>query len=256
MVGAVLGDIAGSKWEYWGVDGYYKEGMKLFQRDSFFTDDTVLAAATKWAVLNHVSYEEAYQMFYNYYPGCSDGRRFILWANADDPKPYNSLGNGSAMRVGFVGEHFASEERVIEEATKSAACTHNHPEGIKGAVGTALCTFYGKQGKSRDFIRDYIIHELHYPLFPSMGIMRAETEDDFCDETCPGAMPVALSCFLLSHDYESCLRNVLSVNCDTDTCACIAGGIAENFYGKTGFNDKRLLRKYIKDKRLLNLILK
>ena len=254
MIGAVLGDIAGSKWEFQSVNSYYKDSMKLFQFDSFFTDDTVLAAATKWAILNDCPYADAYRMFYNYYPDCSYGGRFISWVLSDNPRPYNSCGNGSAMRVGYVGEHFASEEKVIEEAIKSAECTHNHPEGIKGAVTTALCTFYARQGKSREFIRSYIEQEAKYSLASSMQALREQTKNDFCDETCQGAMPVALLCFLLSHDYESCLRNVLSVNCDTDTCACIAGGIAKNFYGRTGFRDKRILRRYIDDRKLFNLI--
>ena len=254
MIGAVLGDIAGSKWEFMGVDAYYYDGMTLFQRDSFFTDDTVMAAATKWAILNGCPYGEAYQMFFYEYPDCSYGGRFRVWAQCDDPKHYKSYGNGSAMRAGYIGEHFSSPERVTEEAMLSAACTHNHPEGVKGAVATAMCTYYGRQGKSREYLMDYLGHDLHYPLFASMDEMRDHTKNAFCDETCQGSMPIALSCFLLSHDYESCIRNVLSVNCDTDTCACIAGGIAENFYGKTGFHNKWLLRRYIKDKRLFRLI--
>ena len=255
MIGAVLGDIAGSKWEFAGVDSYYHKHMRLFRSDSFFTDDTVLAAATKWAILNGADYAEAYRHFYDNYPCCSYGGRFLGWVNSEDPKPYNSCGNGSAMRVGYVGEHFATENKVIEEATKSASCTHNHPEGILGAVATALCTFYARQVKSREFIRDFIKSDPGYHIYPSMEELREQTKDDFCDETCQGAMPVALSCFLLSHDYKSCLHNVLSVNCDTDTCACIAGGIAENFYGKTVFHAKYLLRRYIDDARLYDLIL-
>ena len=168
MVGAVLGDIAGSKWEFCCVDQYYYEGMNLFETDSFFTDDTVLAAATKWAVLNGCDYGEAYRIFFDEYPNCSYGGRFRAWAQMENPKPYGSLGNGSAMRVGYIGEHFVSEEKVIDEALKSAACTHNHPEGIKGAICTALCTFYGKQGKSLEFIRDYIARECGYRIFTSV----------------------------------------------------------------------------------------
>ena len=144
MIGAVLGDIAGSKWEFVGIDGYYEEGMKLFQNDSFYTDDTVLAAATKWAIINGCDYGEAYRLFFEHYPDCSYGGMFRVWAQSSEPKPYNSCGNGSAMRVGYIGECFNSEEKVIEEAAKSAECTHNHPEGIKGAVGTAMCILYGR----------------------------------------------------------------------------------------------------------------
>ena len=160
------------------------------------------------------------------------------------------------MRAGYIGEHFTSEERVIEEAIKSAECTHNHPEGILGAVTTALCTFYGRQGRSKTFLQDFIAQDAKYRIAPSMAVLRHQTKHTFCDETCQGTMPVALSCFLLSEDWESCIRNVLSVNCDTDTCACIAGGIAEAFYGTTGMHDKRLLRRYIKDNRLFTLIMK
>lgn len=255
MVGAVLGDIAGSKWEFKQISQYYYDNLELFQEDSFFTDDTVMACATKWAIQNNVTYEEAYLYFYQRFPDLSYGFKFLLWANSVNKCPYGSYGNGSAMRVGYIGEYYNTEEKVIEEAIKSAVCTHNHEEGIKGAVTTALCTFYGRNKKCQ-YIKDYIKNDVKYTLYNSMEEIYQKTKYDLCMETCQDTMPIVLSCFLLSEDYSDCLRKILSINCDTDTCACIAGGIAENYYGGLGAIESReLLTKYINDDMLLDLLL-
>lgn len=256
MIGAVLGDIIGSKWEFRTVNEYYKENMSLFDNDSFFTDDTVMYLATKYAIKNNIPYDETYRLFFNLYPDHTYGNMFKIWARSDNPKPYNSCGNGSAMRVGYIGEYFLSEEDVISEATISAKCTHNHPEGINGAVCTAMCTFYAKQNKGKTFIKDYIKSVHNYQLFNSMDELQEHTKYHFCEETCQETMPVVLSAFLLSNDWEDCMQKLLSVNCDTDTCCCIAGGIAENFYGVTTKNAKPLIKKYVKDKELRDLILR
>lgn len=254
MMGMVLGDIAGSKWEFKQVDSYYFDGIELFQRDSFFTDDTVMACATKYAILNQIKYADAYKLFYKMFPNYSYGLRFHRWLASNNSKSYGSYGNGSAMRVGFIGEYFKSEEQVIEQATQSAICTHDHVEGIKGAVGTAMCTFYSKNGKEKKYIKDYIKSELQYQLYSSLDELKEATKNDFCKETCQESMPVSLSCFLLSNNYEDCLRKILSVNCDTDTCGCIAGGIAENFYGKTGLENDEIISKYIKSTFLMDMV--
>lgn len=255
MIGAVLGDIAGSKWEFSQVDNYYKPNMKLWQRNSFYTDDTILLAATRFALRYKMDYAETYKVFFDSYPDHNYGNNFTVWARSHEPKPYNSYGNGSAMRVGFIGEYFDNEEKVIEEATKSAECTHNHPEGIKGAVATAMCTFYGKQGKDKDFISSYILNELHYPIYNSMEELQEITKNDFCEESCQKTMPMVLSAFLLSENYEDCIRKILSVNCDTDTAACIAGGIAENYYKKTIPMAELKILYYVKDRNLREMIL-
>lgn len=253
MTGMVLGDIAGSKWEFRRADSYYFDGIELFQPDSFFTDDTVMACATKYAILNQITYADAYKLFYKMFPNYSYGLRFHKWLASNNFKPYGSYGNGSAMRAGFIGEYFLSETKVIEQATQSAICTHNHAEGIKGAVGTAMCTFYAKAGKGKDYIKDYIKSDLQYQLFSCMEEIKEATKNDYCIETCQASMPVLLSCFLLSNNYEDCLRKILSINCDTDTCGCIAGGIAENFFGNTGFTDM-VLERYIKSTFLMDII--
>ncbi len=255
MIGAVLGDIAGSKWEFDTAKRYYKPDMKLWEKDSFYTDDTVLLCATRFALRYHMSYAEAYKMFFDSYPDFTYGNSFKVWARSQEQKPYNSFGNGSAMRVGFIGEYFDNRERVIEEAIKSAECTHNHPEGIKGAVATALCTYYSKKGKDKEFLKECIKSEFKYDLFDSMEEMHEATKDDFCEETCQKTMPVALSAFLLSEDYEDCIRKVLSTECDTDTVACIAGGIAENFYGKTVPMAEMKILYYVEEKMLREMIL-
>ena len=255
MIGAVLGDIAGSKWEFFQVNEYYREGMDILQKDSFYTDDTVLYCATKYAIKNNISYGEAYKMFANLYPDHSYGGRFLGWMRSEKSEPYNSFGNGSAMRVGYIGEYFTTKEEVIAEATKSAECTHNHPEGIKSAVCTAVCTFLAKKGMSKNEIRKYIENECGYQLFESMEEMKEATKNDFCEESSQKTMPVALSAFLLSENFEDCMQKLLSVNCDTDTCCCIAGGIAENFYKETIPFATLKIRYYIKDKMLRDLIL-
>ena len=137
------------------------------------------------------------------------------------------------MRVGYIGEYFNTKEEVIAEATKSAECTHNHPEGIKSAVCTAMCIFLAKNGASKEEIKKYIKEECGYHIFENMAEMKEATKNDFCEESSQKTMPVALSAFLLSNSFEDCIQKLLSVNCDTDTCCCIAGGIAENFYKET-----------------------
>lgn len=256
MIGAVLGDIAGSKWGTACADVHYHSEAKLFQNDSFITDVTVIACATKWAVLSQLPYADSYKLFHSFYPYCSYDPSFLSWINNVPVQLCPSLVTGSAARAGYIGEHFSCEEHVIEEATKSAACMSNHPEVILSAVTIALCTFYGKQGRSKAYLQDFVIQDAKYPLATSMTALHQQAPHIFTAMPCQGTMPVSLSCFFLSEDWESCIRNILSVSCSKAACACIAGGIAEAFYGTTGMHAKLLLRRYVKDNRLFSLILK
>jgi len=247
IIGAILGDIAGSKWEFdrpWNLDW---KGVELFAKDCFYTDDTVLTIATKYALQNNVSFADAYHEFGIRYPNCSYGGGFSKWLKSDDKQPYNSCGNGSAMRVSPVVDFFDTLGLVSQYAESSAACTHNHAEGIKGAVVTAVCGFMAKTGVSKKEIEEYALKQYPedsclYPVSMTLDEMRRECGWDI---TCQGSVPVAIRCFLDSEDYDSFLRNVLSIRCDTDTLCAIGGGIAEEFYHGTIPNADELLRNYL-----------
>ena len=255
IIGAILGDIAGSKWEFGRPKDLDYEHIILFQDDSCFTDDTVLSIATKYALENKVSFKEAYNQFGNDYINCGYGDKFYEWLIFKNKKPYRSCGNGSAMRVSPVVDFVKSREDIVKYATMSAECTHNHPEGIKGAIVTAVCGWMAKNGASKKEIEEYASEcypadKYKYPVSMTMEELRKVYK---WDETCQGSVPAAIRCFLDSEDYESFIRNVLSFKCDTDTLGAIGGGIAEEFYGKTGFDNDKLLRKYL-DNRLYEIV--
>ena len=242
MYGAILGDIAGSRFEFSKPAGFHPRKVDLFANGCFYTDDTVMTIATKYAIKKGISYAKAYGLFGRKYPKVGYGTMFKQWLDSCSEKGYNSFGNGAAMRVSYIGRHFRTLEEVEKEAGKSAACTHNHPEGIKGAVAAAGCTFLAYTGCSKKEIRDYASDTFGYDLRKPLFLRRPFSK---FDNTCQGSLPLALVCSLERHDWESCIRNVFSVKCDTDTIGCIAGGIAEAYYGKTGFDNDALLRRYL-----------
>lgn len=256
MIGAVLGDIACSKWGTACTDIHFHPEAKLFQSDSFITDATVMASATKWAILSKISYADSYRLFHSFYPYDSYDSAFLSWINDVPVQLCPCIIAGSAARAVYIGEHFSCEERVIEEATKSAACISDHPEVILSAVTVALCTFYGKQGRSKAYLQDFVVQDAKYPLASSMSVLHQQVSHSFAAMPCQSPIPISLSCFFLSEDWESCIRNILSVNYSRAACGCIVGGIAEAFYGTTGMHAKLLLRRYVKDNRLFSLILK
>lgn len=255
IIGAILGDIAGSIWEFSRPSDLDWKHIDLFTDDCFFTDDSVLTVATKYALQNNVSFGEAYHKFGNTYPDCSYGDGFRSWLGSKWSKPYNSIGNGAAMRVSPVVDSATSYEQVINRAISSAECTHNHPEGIKGATVTAVCAWMAKTGASKTEIGEYASKQYakvdyQFPVSMSLAELRKKY---IWNETCQGSVPVAIRCFLDSEDYESFIRNVLSLPCDTDTLCAIGGGIAEEFYHGTGFDEEKLLRKYL-DERLYKIV--
>jgi ADP-ribosylglycohydrolase len=163
------------------------------------------------------------------FPFAGYGGGFRRWLASGDPKPYNSWGNGSAMRVSPVGWAFDSLDKTLEEAKRSAECTHNHPEGVKGAQATAASIFMARNGASRDDIRGYVTKQFGYDLSKTCAEIRPAYH---FDESCQGTVPQALACFLESRDYKHCMQLAISIGGDSDTLACIAGGIAEAWYKK------------------------
>lgn len=249
IVGAILGDIAGSQYEFQRPKNLNWKKCELFTDNCYFTDDTVMTLAAKLAVKNSISFADSYRKLGRKYPNAGYGGMFDSWLRWDDEKPYNSFGNGSAMRCSYIGEHFNSEKEVIEWTTKSAECTHNHPEGIKGAVVTSMCIFMARTGASKAEIFNYVKRQYPTDFYKySVEYELEEYRDTYrWDVTCQGSVPVAIRCFLDSEDYESFLRNVYSLPCDMDTLCAIGGGIAEEFYHGTGFDEEWLLKDYLDD---------
>jgi len=225
VLGAMIGDIVGSVYEWHNIK---TTDFPLFSGRCFFTDDTVLTAATAQAIMNGTNYSAVYQDFARRYPGRGYGGNFGGWIWAENPQPYNSWGNGSAMRVSPVGFVFNDIEALLAEAKRSAEVTHNHPEGIKGAQSTALAIFMGRQGASKAEIREEISGRFRYSLDRTLDDIRPQYTFNV---SCQGSVPEAIIAFLESSDYEDAVRKAVSLGGDSDTIACITGGIAEAFYG-------------------------
>lgn len=225
MLGAIAGDIIGSVYEWNNIKIKY---FPLFSPWCKFTDDTVLTVAAADAILYGTDYVSNYKAYYRYYTGAGYGEMFHKWAKSDLSEPYNSWGNGSAMRVSPVGFAFDNLERVLLEAKRSAEVTHNHPEGIKGAQATASAIFLGRTGSNKDEIKSYIEREFNYDLSQILAQIRPTYKFDV---SCQGTVPQAITAFLESTDFEDAIRNAVSLGGDSDTLTCITGGIAEAFYG-------------------------
>lgn len=258
MIGAILGDIAGSQYEFEECRPKTEIDHKkceLFTDKCVYTDDTILTLALKTAVLDRRSFEECYRELAMDYRYVGYGSGFLRWMESKETRPMGSFGNGSAMRISFLADYYEELEIVQSKAKESAMCTHNHPEGIKGAVAAATCMWMAKHGKSKQEIYEYAVKE--YPASEyEFGVERpldAYRAVYKFDASCQRSIPVAIRCFLESTDYESCLRNAYSLHCDLDSVCCIGGAIAENFYGTTGFDNDVLLKYYLDD-RLLEMV--
>lgn len=225
MLGAMIGDIVGSVYEW---DNIKTTEFEFFSEDCFFTDDTVLTAATAHALVTGKDYTTTYQDFSRRYPGRGYGGNYSHWIYSQDPQPYHSWGNGSAMRVSPVGFAFNTVDEVLAEAMRSAVVTHDHPEGIKGAQATALAILMARQGASQSEIRDEITIRFNYDLNRTLAEIRPGYSFDV---SCQGSVPEAIIAFLESEDYEDAIRKAVSIGGDSDTIACITGGIAEAYYG-------------------------
>ena len=224
ILGAISGDVIGSAYEWNNVKTI---NFDIFGRNFDFTDDSVLTFATMDVILNNKDYTGTYQKYARKYPGRSYGGNFARWINTNNPKPYNSWGNGSAMRVSPVGWACNTIEEVMAEAKRSAEVTHNHPEGIKGAQAAAIAVFLARTGKSKDDIKDYIMEKFNYNLNRKIDGIRPHFK---FDESCQGTVPESIIAFLESSDYLTSIKLAISLGGDSDTIACITGGIAEAFY--------------------------
>lgn len=225
MIGAIAGDVIGSVFEFNNV---LTTDFPLFNQRSRFTDDTVLTIAVADTILGNGGYSDRFKYYGRRYPKSGYGGRFKNWLFSDDSSPYNSFGNGSAMRVSPVGFAFDSLDEVLNNAGASAAATHNHPEGIKGAQAVAAAIFLARKGAQKKEIRAEIENLFGYSLSRSIAQIRP---DYHFDETCQGSVPEALTAFFESASFEDAIRLAVSLGGDSDTLACIAGGIAQAYYG-------------------------
>ena len=236
MYGAILGDIIGSPFEF--DRGDKTKDFKLFSRRSHFTDDSVMTLAVCEALLKvgqDVTVKEiedavisSMQSWGRRYPHAGYGGYFRRWLTARHPEPYNSYGNGSAMRVSAAGWLYDSLEKTRTIAKATANVTHNHPEGIKGAEATASAIFMARNGSSKEEIKKYIENEFHYDLNRTLNEIRPGYH---MDETCQKTVPEAIIAFLEAKDFEDAIRNAVSLGGDTDTLGAITGSIAEAYYG-------------------------
>jgi len=224
ILGAIIGDVIGSVYEWNNVR---TTEFPLFRATTDFTDDSVLTFASMDCILNDLQYTDAYQTYSRNFPRRGYGGRFSGWIHEDHPEPYNSWGNGSAMRVSPVGWAYDSLDEVLIQAKRSAEVTHNHPEGIKGAQATAAAIFLARTGKSKAEIKEYIELTFSYELDRTIDEIRPTFR---FDESCQGTVPQSITAFLESTDFESAIRLAISLGGDSDTIACITGGIAEAFY--------------------------
>lgn len=272
MLGAIVGDIVGSIYEFANIK---TKDFPLFQDKCFFTDDTVMTCATAEAIMNGAKREDfinAYKKYGRMYPRAGYGARFKAWIISDKSEPYYSCGNGSAMRVspcgwymncGFMQRTGFWPVNGSEMVKTSAEVTHNHPEGIKGALAVAeaifLCRYffggYGEKGRNytpkkiKKIIRKYIEKEYGYNLHRSLRWIRNTNK---FDETCQGSVPQAIIAFLESNDFEDAIRNAISIGGDSDTIAAITGSIAEAAYGIPEEIKQKAL-SYL-DENLLNVV--
>ena len=225
MLGAIAGDIIGSVYEFNPIK---TEDFELFSPGCRFTDDTVLTVALADAILHGKDYGRTMKEYYRRYPHAGYGGFFHQWARSEESRPYNSWGNGAAMRISPVGFACDTLEEVLERAEYFTAFTHNHPEGIKGAKAVAAAVFLARKGGSQEEIKAHIESMFGYDLSMSMDEIRPRYTFDV---SCQGTVPQAITAFLESGSFENAIRKAVSLGGDSDTLACITGGIAHAFYG-------------------------
>lgn len=227
MLGAIIGDIVGSRFEFNNTKDF---NFKLFTGECDFTDDTICTIAIADAYLKKVDFEDLGYHLQDWCKRYSEplggyGGSFARWVHGEDLKPYNSFGNGSAMRVSPIGWLFDTEEEVIVEATKSAVVTHNHPEGVKGAVATALAIYWART-KSKEMM---LMKAADY--YPADTWIEPKVGCNKFDETCQGTMPVVFGILRKANGFEEAIRWAVAVGGDSDTIAAIVGSIAEAIWG-------------------------
>ncbi len=225
MLGAIAGDMIGSVYEARPIK---TKDFPLFDRRSGFTDDSVLSIAVACAILHGEDYRSTVRSLGRRYPDAGYGGSFIGWLGESDPRPHGSFGNGAAMRVSPIGFAFDDAERVLRETERQAAISHDHPEGIKGAQAIAVAVWLARTTGERERIRAEIARRFGYDLERSVDDIRPGYHFDV---TCQGSVPEAVVAFLDSDSYQDAVRNAVSLGGDADTQACMAGAIAEAFYG-------------------------
>lgn len=233
MIGAIAGDVIGSVHEG-GLP--QPKDFPLFTPASRFTDDTVLTVAVASAITSGRDYASSLRLWARRYPDAGYGGWFRKWLTEEDPQPYNSYGNGSAMRVSAIGWAFDDLDAVLFQAARSAEVTHNHPEGIKGAQAVAAAVFLARTGRSKAQIRAFLSDHFGYDCSSTLDAARSRASFDV---TCQGTVPPAAVAFLESADFEDAVRNAVSLGGDADTLGCIAGAMAEPFYGGTPMGIQR-----------------
>lgn len=225
MLGAIAGDIIGSVYE---VRPIKTTKFPLFHPLCRFTDDTVLTVALADSLMHGVPFVGLLKQYYRAYPHAGYGGSFHQWAQSDDARPYNSWGNGSAMRVSPVGFACATLDDVLAKAQQSAEVTHDHSEGIKGAQAVASAIFLARTRQSKEQIKNYVEGAFGYDLDTPLDEIRPRYEFQV---SCQKSVPQAIRAFLESESFEDAVRKAISLGGDSDTQACMAGGIAQAFFG-------------------------
>ena len=232
MLGAIIGDIVGSRFEF---NNHRSKDFELFSDDCFVTDDSIMTLAVAMAIIaceddweqlgdNAVMYMHKIG---RKYPDCGYGGNFLQWMFDDNPKPYNSFGNGAAMRVSPCGFFASSEDEAKILSQKVTEVTHNHPEGLKGAEAVTITIFLARNGATKDEIMSRIVQD-YYALDFSLDEIRGTYH---FNETCQETVPQAIKAFLETISFEDAIRNAISIGGDSDTLAAITGSIAEAYYG-------------------------
>lgn len=227
MLGAMIGDTVGSVYEFNNVRS---KDFPLFSKNSFLTDDSIMTLAVAEIMQNHYYDDkdkiiDTFKKWGRAYPDRGYGGHFFDWLFSDERESYHSFGNGAAMRISPVGWYCQDEEEVKKISKAITEVTHSHPEGLKGAEVTAMCIFYARKGKSKEFIKQYA--EKYYNLDFEYEELRKNYR---FNETCQKTIPQAIFCFLISSSFEDCLRTTISIGGDCDTTAAISCSIAEAYY--------------------------
>jgi len=224
MLGAILGDIVGSVYEWNNIK---TKEFDLFTENSSITDDSVLTVSLADSIINNKNFTKNLKQYTYKYPDKGYGGNFLIWASSEVTEPYNSWGNGSAMRTSPVAWAYDTLEEILEKSKEFAAVTHNHPEGIKGAQAISSAIFLAKKNASKEEIKEYIEFTFKYDLSRKLNDIRNNYKFEV---SCQKSVPEAIIAFLESNDFEDAIRNAISLGGDSDTIAAMTGSIAEAFY--------------------------
>ena len=229
MLGAIIGDIVGSRFEFNNTNS---TDFELFTNECAYTDDTICTVAIADAILNAKSYKDSLLEWCRKYPNPKGayGSSFACWFRSNNPQPYNSYGNGSAMRVSPTGWLFNNIDDVLKQAEQTAIVSHNHPEGIKGAVCVAELIYKLRTGATKNYPTAAFDYGFATGLKYEIPTLDYIYENNTFNETCQGTVPQAIRCFIDANNFEETIRLAVSIGGDSDTIAAIAGSIAEAHY--------------------------